>query len=59
MMGMHRTLGQTYARLGATGEAREHLTRAIELAEKYKTWEPRSLDEAKAELAALGTDHNP
>jgi tetratricopeptide (TPR) repeat protein len=55
---MHWALGRAYAGLGAIGEAREHLTRAIELAEKYRTWMPRTLDEVKAELAALDIDHN-
>ncbi|MGW0807095.1 NB-ARC domain-containing protein, partial [Nonomuraea sp. NPDC002799] len=54
---MRVALGRAYAGLGVTGEAREHLTRAIELAEKNKTWAPGPLDEVKAWLAALGSDH--
>ncbi|MFB4278439.1 helix-turn-helix domain-containing protein [Nonomuraea sp. MTCD27] len=53
-MNMRLALGRAYAGLGATGEAREYLTRSIELAEKHKTWTPRSLEQVKAELAALG-----
>ncbi|MGW0804411.1 ATP-binding protein [Nonomuraea sp. NPDC002799] len=57
-MNMRVVLGRAYAGLGVTGEAREHLTRAVELVEKYKVWGPRLLDKLKAELAALGVDHN-
>ncbi|WP_433432842.1 hypothetical protein [Nonomuraea sp. CA-141351] len=55
---LHRALGRAYAGLGATGEAREHLTRAIEAAEKYRWWIPAALDETKADLATLDADHN-
>ncbi|MDP4509276.1 helix-turn-helix domain-containing protein [Nonomuraea turcica] len=57
-MNMRWALGRAYAGLGVTSEAREHLTRAIELEDKYRVWGASSLDELKTALAALGIDHN-
>lgn len=51
---LHWLLGQAYARLGVAGDARTHLTRAIELAERG-AWRPSptSLAEARSVLASL------
>nr|WP_277350136.1 XRE family transcriptional regulator [Nonomuraea sp. FMUSA5-5] len=51
---VHLVLGRAHAALGAAEQAREHLTAGIELLQDDVVTSPRTMDEAKAQLAALG-----